>query len=144
MSKVDHPQHYNRGNIEAIDVIEDWNLNFNLGNVIKYISRAGAKENEIEDIEKALWYLQRHLDNLKEQDEEDEDEDDDSNGELVGYLLVVFDKYNAIFKTLKDAIDYVDGNLENSVIYKIIWETNSNVFTKVGKYDKVTQDFDYF
>ena len=42
--KVDHPSHYNAGRIEVIDFIEDQNLNFNLGNAVKYISRAGTKE----------------------------------------------------------------------------------------------------
>lgn len=58
---VDHPQHYNVGKYEAIDVIEDWNLNFNLGNAVKYISRADHKGNKYQDIEKAIWYLQREL-----------------------------------------------------------------------------------
>ena len=41
---VNHPQHYNVGKIEAIDVIEDWNLSFHLGNAVKYIARAGHKD----------------------------------------------------------------------------------------------------
>ncbi len=63
--KVDHPSHYNTGRIEVIDAIEDWNLGFNDGNAIKYIARHQYKGNPIQDIEKAIWYLQRHLDNLK-------------------------------------------------------------------------------
>lgn len=39
-SEVNHPKHYNKGKLETIDVIEDWGLDFHLGNVIKYISRA--------------------------------------------------------------------------------------------------------
>lgn len=58
---VDHPAHYNHGKIEAITVIEDWNLGFNLGNCVKYVARADHKGNAIEDLEKALWYLQREL-----------------------------------------------------------------------------------
>jgi len=58
---VDHPAHYNVGKIEAITVIEDWNLGFNLGNCVKYVARADHKGNAIEDLEKALWYLQREL-----------------------------------------------------------------------------------
>lgn len=61
MSKVDHPPHYNQGNIEAIEVIEDWELDFHLGNAIKYIARAKYKEDFKEDIEKAIWYLERRL-----------------------------------------------------------------------------------
>lgn len=59
---VDHPRHYNVGKIEAITVIEDWNLNFNLGNCVKYVARADHKGNAVEDLKKALWYLQRELD----------------------------------------------------------------------------------
>ena len=64
---INNPIHY--GGIdnlyEAIKVIEAWNLGFNLGNVVKYISRAGKKNNELEDLEKALWYLQREINNKK-------------------------------------------------------------------------------
>lgn len=62
VSSVNHPTHYNHGRIEAITVIEDWGLNFNLGNAVKYISRADHKGNAIEDLRKALWYIQRELD----------------------------------------------------------------------------------
>lgn len=64
MSHVDHPVHYrNSTGHEAIDVIEAWGLGFNLGNVVKYISRAGLKDSkrEIEDLEKARWYLDREI-----------------------------------------------------------------------------------
>ena len=56
---VDHPSHYNHGTIEVIDAIEDWNLNFNLGNSIKYIARCEHKGHKKEDLEKAIWYLKR-------------------------------------------------------------------------------------
>ena len=68
--KVNHPNHYGGefNTYEAIKFIEAWNLGFNLGNTIKYISRAGIKdpEREIEDLEKALWYLQREINNKKQ------------------------------------------------------------------------------
>ena len=66
MSKemVNHPSHYNVG-IETIDYIESWEMNFNIGNVIKYTTRAGFKENELEDLEKAKWYLEREIQRLK-------------------------------------------------------------------------------
>lgn len=57
---VNHPQHYQHG-IEPIDYIESHNLNFNLGNVIKYVSRAPYKEAELEDLKKAKWYLEREI-----------------------------------------------------------------------------------
>jgi hypothetical protein len=68
VSRVDHPRHYRKDSgHEAIDVIEAWELNFNLGNTVKYISRNGIKdpERQIEDLEKARWYLDREIQNLK-------------------------------------------------------------------------------
>ena len=63
--KVNSPPHYNIGKIEVIDAIEDWHLGFNDGNAIKYIARHQYKGNSIQDIEKAIWYLQRSLASLK-------------------------------------------------------------------------------
>ena len=62
--KVNHPDHYGGESnpYEAIKVIEAWDLNFHLGNVVKYISRAGKKsENSVEDLKKAEWYLSRYV-----------------------------------------------------------------------------------
>lgn len=60
------PKHYQNGKIyDLIDVIEDFKLNFNRGNVLKYVCRAGKKENEVEDLEKAIDYLQRELKYVK-------------------------------------------------------------------------------
>lgn len=59
MDNINSPKHYNQGNIEVIDAIEDWNLDFNLGNVVKYVARAKYKDNELEDLKKARWYLDR-------------------------------------------------------------------------------------
>jgi hypothetical protein len=64
MSSIDHPAHYRESTgHEAIDVIESWGLGFNLGNVVKYISRSGIKDpgKRIEDLEKARWYLDREI-----------------------------------------------------------------------------------
>ena len=65
MSMVDHPSHYGgEDNLyECIKVIEAWGLNFNMGNALKYISRYGQKAgaHEIEDLEKAVWYIQREI-----------------------------------------------------------------------------------
>lgn len=65
--QVNHPTHYNHGKYEVIDVIEDWEVDFHIGNVIKYVSRAGRKtdDTEIQDLKKALWYLQRKIDILE-------------------------------------------------------------------------------
>ena len=62
--KINHPPHYRSDTgYEAIDVIEAWGLGFNLGNVVKYISRAGHKDSSLQDLKKALWYLQREVTN---------------------------------------------------------------------------------
>ena len=61
---VDHPSHYNQG-IETIEYIESWSMNFNTGNVIKYVTRAGYKGNQLEDMKKAMWYLQREIDRIE-------------------------------------------------------------------------------
>ena len=58
---INHPSHYTRGNIEVIDFIEDQQLPYHLGNVIKYIARAGHKGDKLEDLKKAWWYLDRYI-----------------------------------------------------------------------------------
>ena len=69
MEVVDHPSHYHPGTYEASKVIRAWGLGFNLGNVAKYIARAGRKGPIIMDLEKAVWYLQDEIAYLKEQNE---------------------------------------------------------------------------
>jgi len=66
-NNVDHPRHYHPDSIEAIEVINEWKLNFQTGNALKYISRAGLKNKDktIEDLEKAIWYLQYEINRLK-------------------------------------------------------------------------------
>ena len=64
---VNHPPHYKAGGIETIDFIEAKDLNYRLGNVIKYVARAGKKHTDpVQDLEKALWYLQREINVRKE------------------------------------------------------------------------------
>ena len=66
---INHPQHYTLGKIEVIDFIEDKGLNFNLGDVVKYVARAGHKKSSgksvdakaLEDLKKAQWYLNREI-----------------------------------------------------------------------------------
>tara|TARA_R110001592_G_scaffold260791_2_gene525544 strand:+ start:576 stop:926 length:351 start_codon:yes stop_codon:yes gene_type:complete len=64
---VNHPNHYGgEDNLyEAIKVIEAWDLGFNLGNTVKYISRVGKKTNTLEDLKKASWYINREINKLK-------------------------------------------------------------------------------
>lgn len=79
-SPVNHPKHYNQGKFEVIEVIEDQKLGFHLGNAIKYICRAGKKLPEksteemdraltVQDLEKAIWYIKRHIETLKPESE---------------------------------------------------------------------------
>lgn len=64
---VNHPPHYNAGKIECIEFLEDQQLGFHLGNAVKYIVRAGKKDRAkaVEDLEKAIWYIRRHVAVLK-------------------------------------------------------------------------------
>jgi hypothetical protein len=61
LEAVNSPKHYNTGDIEVIDAIEDWKLGFNLGNAIKYIARADHKGNREQDLKKAQYYLNKEL-----------------------------------------------------------------------------------
>jgi hypothetical protein len=69
VEQVNHPQHYGGESnpYEVIKVIDNWELGFSLGNTVKYISRAGkkGKDKELEDLRKALWYLQHHIETLE-------------------------------------------------------------------------------
>lgn len=69
---VDHPAHYGGAEnvYEAIKVIEAWGLGFHLGNVVKYIARAGKKGAALEDLRKARWYLDRFITALEAQHKE--------------------------------------------------------------------------
>jgi len=64
-NQVKHPSYYGGEDnpYEAIKVIEAWELGFNLGNVVKYLSRAGKKGDTLEDLRKAAWYLNREIQN---------------------------------------------------------------------------------
>lgn len=65
--EVNHPPHYGGDTTyEAIKVIEAWELGFNLGNTVKYISRAGKKQDILKDLKKAAWYLNREITNVEE------------------------------------------------------------------------------
>ena len=72
--KVNHPSHYNQGKYEVIDVILDWGLSFVEGNIIKYIARSEHKENRLEDLKKARWYLNYLIESL-ENNRDDVDND---------------------------------------------------------------------
>lgn len=65
---INHPSHYTQGDIEVIDYIEDKKLGYRLGNVVKYVSRAGHKDDAIKDLKKARWYLNREIAKREEHD----------------------------------------------------------------------------
>ena len=70
---VNHPSHYTDGNIEVIDFIEDKKLNYHRGNALKYLCRAGKKDpaKEVEDLQKAIWYINREIQRLEAQKQKD-------------------------------------------------------------------------
>ena len=70
---VNHPSHYTDGSIEVIDFIEDKKLNYHRGNALKYLCRAGKKDpaKEIEDLQKAVWYINREIQRLETQKQKD-------------------------------------------------------------------------
>lgn len=70
---VNHPSHYTDGSIEVIDFIEDKRLNYHRGNAVKYLCRAGKKdpEKEVEDLQKAIWYISREIQRLEAQKQRD-------------------------------------------------------------------------
>ena len=72
VSDVEHPAHYNIGKIEVIDAINEWRLNFDLGNVVKYVARAGHKDPEktVEDLKKARFYLDDEISRLMREEEQ--------------------------------------------------------------------------
>lgn len=63
---VNHPEHYGAADdpYEAIKVIDAWQLGFSLGNAVKYLARAGKKGNAVEDLRKAVWYIQHEIGRL--------------------------------------------------------------------------------
>lgn len=65
---VNHPDHYQGNRFEVIDIIEDYELGFNLGNAIKYILRSDKKGNKNQDLQKALWYIQREITYSKDEE----------------------------------------------------------------------------
>lgn len=69
--QVDHPSHYGGADnpYEAIKVIEAWSLGFCLGNAVKYIARAGKKDNNrlLQDLQKARWYINHEIERLERQ-----------------------------------------------------------------------------
>ena len=66
VKEVNHPEHYTQGEIECIDYIEDKDMNYRIGNAIKYLTRYRDKGTPVKDLEKAIWYINREIDKIKE------------------------------------------------------------------------------
>ncbi len=64
-SVINHPPHYTFGAVEVIDAIEAWRLGYHEGNVVKYVARARHKGDEVENLKKAKWYLDRLIEKLE-------------------------------------------------------------------------------
>lgn len=67
MSNAINPEHYNRLDPQPKNVIRSWGLNFNLGNAVKYVARAGYKDDIVQDLKKAQEYIQFEIDAIEEE-----------------------------------------------------------------------------
>ena len=104
---VRHPQHYAGGRkYEPKDVIRDWQLGFNLGNAVKYIARAGKKDDIVQDLEKAKQYLEFEIEAIKEERE-------NKNEENVTLQLEEIEPDVSI-EVLLWALDIVQGAVDKS------------------------------
>ena len=74
MEKINHPEHYKGNKYEAIDIIDDYQLGFNLGNAVKYILRAGKKGDTAEDLKKAKWYIEHEICKLMNEKEKSKEQ----------------------------------------------------------------------
>lgn len=106
---INHPPYYTFSNIEVIDVIEDWKLNYHLGNAVKYLARAGKKGSFILDLRKACWYLTRYLEKYE------------NKGDPVNYSKYSFD----------DVIKEWNLGTDVATALKNIYEGNFEVSLKV-------------
>lgn len=113
---VNHPSHYTTGKIECIDFIKDKELGFCLGNAVKYIVRAGKKDPDktVEDLQKAVWYLNREIADLKGEDETE-------NAKPID-LYTAF--VNEIYKTFKNVWDC---KIEHEVFLKTVGDLMTDV-----------------
>lgn len=66
---IEKPAHYNQSSIQPVDVIENWRLGYHLGNVVKYVCRHQYKNNPVEDLKKASWYLEREIKRLEREEQ---------------------------------------------------------------------------
>ena len=76
---IERPAHYTFSAIEPIDVIEAWAFGFHLGNVLKYLARAGRKGSKLDDLKKARWYLDREIKRMEEDVTESDSDDNEKS-----------------------------------------------------------------
>lgn len=115
---VKHPSHYAEGRkYEPKDVIRDWGLNFNLGNTVKYIARAGKKDDIVQDLKKAKQYLEFEIEAIEAERKASEDDKPKFNTDTVNCKHIARPVYDedvneepkAESKNLCDSCVYVRG-----------------------------------
>lgn len=147
MSNAINPEHYNRLNPQPKDVIRAWGLNFNLGSAVKYISRAGHKDDIVQDLKKAQEFIQFEIDAIEgaRAERKDKPKHEDFMDALLHGLFGVGDVVDINYRKpfdprgvgyngdagltgriadIKDAVIYVDaGTLFHSNIVAITLDT---------------------
>ena len=112
---VNRPSHYAEGRqYEPIAVIEDWELGYHLGNALKYISRAGRKDDITQDLRKAVWYIERHIEALEEKTYTDEQENIHYDTDLYEKLADTENKRKAGFVDIYQEILNMKAEVANT------------------------------
>jgi hypothetical protein len=135
-NQINHPEHYGGEDnpYEAIKVIESWDLGFHLGNAVKYISRAGKKsiDNELEDLKKSLWYIERKIQKLEDNDFTLQDETDELDIDVKDLTKTTFiipvcvetkDRYNNAISVL----GFLNKNFKTNVIIHELTKDDSRL-----------------
>ena len=109
------PDYYKSGGLEAFDVIDAFDLDFNLGNAFKYIARAGKKGDKIRDLRKAVTYLNREI---EKEDKKRIDEDFRRKIERTPFMMKNNSNNEEVARVVKEELekrksDYEAGRQEN-------------------------------
>jgi hypothetical protein len=131
-NQINHPEHYGGEDnpYEAIKVIESWDLGFHLGNAVKYISRAGKKsiDTELEDLKKSLWYIERKIQKLEDnnftlQDETDELDIDVKDLTKTTFIIPLCIESNDRYNNAKTVLGFLNKHFKtNVIIHELIKE----------------------
>jgi len=118
---VNRPSHYNQGKFEVIEIIEDQQTNFHLGNAIKYICRAGKKNKDktIEDLQKAIWYINRYIE-IQKPDAEIRRPNDMNERRETGFFTENGLKFVSEIRRDPEAARKLDESYKKGDIVKII------------------------